>query len=79
MAGTSTLQQQVTRLNSAVAIPPVGARNTIDLDLVANRRQEPRARDAVGPDDIGAEIHITRGTQRRSLARRRRPARTHRR
>lgn len=47
MAGTSTLQQQVTRLNSAVAIPPVGARNTVALTIDANRRQESRGRDSV--------------------------------
>ena len=29
MRGTETLAQQITRINQAVAIPPVGARNTV--------------------------------------------------
>ena len=53
MTGTSTLQQQVNRLNAVAAVPPVGARNTVGLSIAANRRQESRARDAVG---IGADI-----------------------
>ena len=48
MSGTSTLQQQINRINAAVAIPPVGARNTVQLTIDANRRQEARARDAIG-------------------------------
>jgi len=48
MRGTETLAQQVTRLNAAVAIPPVGARNTVRLNVEANRRQESRGRDAIG-------------------------------
>ncbi|HEX6164754.1 MAG TPA: M1 family aminopeptidase [Vicinamibacterales bacterium] len=47
MRGTSTLQQQVNRLNAALAIPPVGARNTVKLAVEANRRQESRGRDAI--------------------------------
>ena len=41
------------RLNAAVAIPPVGARNTVALGVEANRRQESRGRDALG---TGADI-----------------------
>jgi hypothetical protein len=48
MSGTSTLQQQINRINAAIAIPPVGARNTVRLAATANRRQESRARDAIG-------------------------------
>ena len=48
MSGTSTLQQQINRINAAIAIPPVGARNTVQLAVDANRRQESRARDAIG-------------------------------
>jgi len=48
MSGTSTLQQQINRINAAIAIPPVGARNTVQLTIDANRRQEARARDAIG-------------------------------
>jgi hypothetical protein len=48
MSGTSTLQQQINRINAAVAIPPVGARNTVQLAVTANRRQESRAREAIG-------------------------------
>ena len=48
MRGTSTLQQQITRINSTLAIPPVGARNTVQLAVDANRRQESRGREALG-------------------------------
>ena len=48
MRGTSTLQQQLNRINAAIAVPPVGARNTIQLTVDANRRQESRGRDAMG-------------------------------
>ena len=48
MRGTSTIQQQVTRLTTANAIPPVGARNTVQLAVDANRRQESRGREALG-------------------------------
>jgi hypothetical protein len=47
MRGTSTIQQQVGRINAAAAIPPVGARNTVRLAIDANRRQESRGRDAI--------------------------------
>jgi hypothetical protein len=47
MRGADTLQLQVNRLNAAVAIPPVGARNTVMLYVDANRRQETRAREAI--------------------------------
>ncbi len=47
MRGASTLQQQINRINATVAIPPVGARNTVRLTVDANRRQEARAREAV--------------------------------
>jgi hypothetical protein len=47
MRGAETLAQQVTRLNAAAAIPPVGARNTVKLNVEANRRQESRGRDAI--------------------------------
>ena len=53
MRGADTLALQVMRLNAAVLVPPVGARNTVALGVDANRRQESRARDAIGP---GAEI-----------------------
>jgi hypothetical protein len=48
MRGTSTLQQQINRINATLAIPPVGARNTTRLSVEANRRQESRGRDALG-------------------------------
>jgi hypothetical protein len=48
MRGTSTLQQQINRINTALAVPPVGARNTVQLAVDANRRQEARGRDALG-------------------------------
>ena len=48
MRGTSTLQQQINRINAAIAIPPVGARNTVRLTVDANRRQESRGREALG-------------------------------
>ncbi len=48
MRGTSTIQQQLNRLNAAIAIPPVGARNTIQLSVDATRRQESRGREALG-------------------------------
>ena len=48
MRGASTLQQQINRINATIAIPPVGARNTVRLAVDANRRQESRARDAIG-------------------------------
>lgn len=48
MRGAHTLQEQVTRLNRMVtATPPVGGRNTIQLSVDANRRQEARSRDAI--------------------------------
>ncbi|HWI19847.1 MAG TPA: M1 family aminopeptidase [Vicinamibacterales bacterium] len=47
MKGADTLAQQVNRLNAAVAVPAVGARNTVRLNVEANRRQETRGRDAV--------------------------------
>ena len=48
MRGTSTLQQQINRIDAAIAIPPVGARNTVRLAVDANRRQESRGREALG-------------------------------
>ncbi len=48
MRGTSSLQQQLNRINAAIAVPPVGARNTIQLTVDANKRQEARGRDALG-------------------------------
>ncbi len=53
MRGADTLAQQIMRLNAAVSIPPVGARNTVVLNVEANRRQESRAREALG---TGADI-----------------------
>jgi len=53
MRGTGTLAQQINRLSVAVAIPPVGARNTVLLNVDANRRQETRGREAIG---IAADI-----------------------
>ncbi len=53
MRGADTLAQQIMRLNAAVLIPPVGARNTVVLNVEANRRQESRAREALG---TGADI-----------------------
>lgn len=49
-----TLAQQIARLQArAFAIPAVGARNTMQLVVEANRRQEGRSRDTVA---LGAEI-----------------------
>jgi hypothetical protein len=48
MRGATTLQQQLNRLHTLVtAAPPVGGRNTLELSVEANRRQENRARDAL--------------------------------
>ncbi|MEP6783287.1 MAG: hypothetical protein ABI983_06425, partial [Acidobacteriota bacterium] len=47
MRGADTLQQQVVRLNTAVSVPPVGGRNTVELSVEANRRQEARGREAL--------------------------------
>ncbi|HUQ86310.1 MAG TPA: M1 family aminopeptidase [Vicinamibacterales bacterium] len=48
MRGAMTLQQQISRINASIAVPPVGARNTVRLAVEANRRQESRGRDAIG-------------------------------
>jgi len=49
-----TLAQQLARLQAqAFAVPPVGARNTMQLAVDANRRQEAKSRDTVA---LGAEI-----------------------
>ncbi|HYB97107.1 MAG TPA: M1 family aminopeptidase [Vicinamibacterales bacterium] len=53
MRGASTLAQQITRLNTAAAVPPVGARNTVVLRVDAVRRQESRAAAAMAN---GADI-----------------------
>jgi len=43
-----SLSQQVARLQAlALATPPVGARNTVQLTVEANRRQEAKSRDTV--------------------------------
>jgi hypothetical protein len=47
LRGASTLAQQITQVAKALAIPPVGARNTVRLIVEANKRQADRARDAV--------------------------------
>jgi hypothetical protein len=48
MRGTENLQQQIYRLNQMLTVtPPVGGRNTLQLSVDANRRQENRARDAI--------------------------------
>ena len=48
MQGAHTLQQQINRLNQMVTTtPPVGGRNTIQLNVDANKRQEARSRDAI--------------------------------
>ena len=48
MRGTENLQQQIYRLNQmATVTPPVGGRNTLQLSVDANRRQEARSRDAI--------------------------------
>jgi hypothetical protein len=47
LRGTGSLVQQLNRLNAAAAVPPVGGRNTVALNVFANRRQESRARDAL--------------------------------
>ena len=48
MQGTYTLQQQLNRLAQMVtATPPVGGRNTMQLNVDANRRQESKSRDAI--------------------------------
>src|SRR4030095_4479869 len=43
MRGTSTLQQQINRINATIAIPPVGARNTVRLPTAHPPRAETRA------------------------------------
>jgi hypothetical protein len=48
MRGADTLAKQITRINQSIAIPPVGARNTVALAVEANKRQESRAREALG-------------------------------
>jgi hypothetical protein len=48
MSGAHTLQQQIARLNQMVtSTPAVGGRNTIQLAVDANKRQESRSRDAI--------------------------------
>jgi hypothetical protein len=48
MRGAHTLQQQINRLTQIVTTTPsVGGRNTIQLNVDANRRQEARSRDAI--------------------------------
>ncbi len=54
MRGAHTLQQQINRLNQiATATPPIGGRNTVQLSVDSNKRQEARSRDALV---TGAEI-----------------------
>jgi hypothetical protein len=48
MTGADTLAQQIIRLQTAAALPPVGGRNTVQLSVQANRRQESRGREALG-------------------------------
>ena len=49
MRGAHTLQEQLNRLNQMVTTTPtVGGRNTIQLSVDANKRQENRSRDAIG-------------------------------
>jgi hypothetical protein len=49
LRGATTLAQQISKAAAlAAAIPAVGARNTVRLIVDANRRQEAKARDAVG-------------------------------
>jgi hypothetical protein len=48
MRGAHTLQQQLVRLNQIITTtPPVGGRNTIQLSVDANKRQEARSREAI--------------------------------
>jgi hypothetical protein len=47
LRGASTLAQQLSQVAKALAIPPVGARNTVRLIVEANKRQVDRGRDAV--------------------------------
>ncbi len=47
LRGASTLAQQLSQVAKALAIPPVGARNTVRLIVEANKRQADRGRDAV--------------------------------
>jgi hypothetical protein len=48
MRGTENLQQQIFRLNQMLTVtPPVGGRNTLQLSVDANKRQEGRGRDAI--------------------------------
>jgi hypothetical protein len=48
MRGTENLQQQIFRLNQMMTVTtPVGGRNTLQLSVDANRRQEARSRDAL--------------------------------
>src|SRR5688500_11081189 len=49
MRGAHTLQEQINRVNQMITTTPaVGGRNTIQLSVDANKRQEARSRDAVG-------------------------------
>ena len=49
-----SLGQQIAKLQAlALATPPVGARNTVQLNVEANRRQEGKSRDTVA---LGADI-----------------------
>jgi hypothetical protein len=49
LRGAATLAQQLNRLHALVnAAPPVGGRNTLQVAVEANRRQENRGRDALG-------------------------------
>ena len=50
----ASLGEQIAKIQAqALAVPPVGARNTVKLSIHANRRQESRARDTVA---IAADI-----------------------
>jgi hypothetical protein len=53
MRGADSLAQQLNRLYQASTIPAVGTRNTIELAVEANKRQEARGRDAI---DTAADI-----------------------
>ena len=45
---STTLKQQIDRVNAAAAIPRVGGRNTMTLTIECNKRQESKGRDAMG-------------------------------
>jgi hypothetical protein len=64
-----TLQQQVDAVNAAAAVPGAGGRNTMTLNIEANRRQESKGRDAMGTvaDIVRLYAHILNDAPYESL------------